>query len=52
MLALIGALCILFRMLGVTLGAVDLGWLGLFFYGLHLAFGGYVASHLPWGPRV
>lgn len=52
MLALIGALCILLRMLGVTLGTVDLGWLGLFFYGLHMAFGGYVP--IPWhrAPRA
>jgi len=52
MLAIIAALVFLLRLLGVTLGTVDLVVLGLFFLALHLAFEGYIPT--PWhrGPRA
>jgi hypothetical protein len=52
MLALIAALVFLLRLLGVTLGTVDLVVLGLFILALHFAIGGY--APIPWhrGPRA
>jgi hypothetical protein len=52
MLALIAALVFLLRLLGVTLGTVDLVTLGLFILALHFAIGGY--APIPWhrGPRA
>jgi len=52
MLALAAALVFLLRLLNVTIGTVDLVVLGLFLLALHLAFGGYVAARIPWGPRA
>lgn len=51
MLALIGAVCFLASLLGVTLGAVNLITLGLFFVALYLAIGGYVGTWIHFGPR-
>jgi len=51
-LALIGAVCFLAALLGVTLGSVNLITLGLFFTALHLAIGGYVGTWFHFGPRA
>jgi len=51
-LALIGAICFLASLLGVTLGNVNLITLGLLFVALHLAVGGYVGSWIHFGPRA
>lgn len=51
MLALIGAVCFLAALLGITLGSVSLITLGLFFMALHLAIGGYVGTWFHFGPR-
>lgn len=51
MFAVAAALVFLLRLIGVTLGTVDLVVLGLFLLALHLAVGGYIP--IPWnrGPR-
>ena len=52
MLALIAAFVFLLRLLGVTLGTVDLVVLGLFFLALHLAIGPVIATRVHLGPRA
>jgi hypothetical protein len=51
MLALIAALVFLLRLLGVSIGTVDLVVLGLFLLALHVAVGGYIPVRF-WGPRA
>lgn len=51
MFAWLAALCFFLKLLGVTLGNVDLVVLGFLFIALHLAIG-YVGPTLPWTRRT